>query len=137
MDINEVPFAAHNGIVIEKDNTLTLPFDATIQNHLAGVHAGAQFLLAESASGYYLLTAFPHLRGKINPLLRESKIKFHQQTQSRLTAQVLVAEQAVEKWLKSLENRGRGAINLQVEITDQDNLITCEGEFRWFVQLNA
>ncbi len=137
MDITDVPFAAHNGIVIEQDNTLTLPFDTTAQNYLSGVHAGAQFLLAESASGYYLLTAFPNLHGRISPLLRESKIKFYQQAQSSLSSRVIVTEQAVDKWLKSMDTRGRGVINLQVEVTDEDSVVTCVGDFRWFVQQHA
>lgn len=134
MDITQVPFAEHNGIVIADDGQLSLPFKRQVQNHFEGVHAGAQFLLAESASGYYLLTHFPDLVGKISPLLRESKITFFKQSQTDLTSVVNVAEEVVDKFLKTLSTRGRAVIELSVDVMDAEQQLTCSGTFRWFVQ---
>lgn len=134
MDITQVPFAEHNGIVIDDDGRLSLPFKRQVQNHFEGVHAGAQFLLAESASGYYLLTHFPDLVGKVSPLLRESTITFYKQSQSDLSSTVNVTEEVVDKFLKTLSARGRAVIELSVDVMDSEQQLTCSGKFRWFVQ---
>jgi len=136
MDISDVPFVEHNGIKIDENNTLILPFEKTVQNHMAGVHAGAQFLLAESASGYYLLTQFPEFVGRITTLLRESDIKFCKQAYGNLSSQVELSEADIAKFLKSLHTRGRAVIEVFVKITDENDEMTCSGHFRWFVQLS-
>lgn len=136
MDIAQVPFAEHNGIVINDDGSLSLPFEKQIQNHFAGVHAGAQFLLAESASGYFLLTHFPDLIGKVSPILRESTITFFKQSQSELMSKVNVSQQAVDKFLTTLMKRGRAVIELSVDVIDVEQQVTCTGLFRWFVTLD-
>jgi acyl-coenzyme A thioesterase PaaI-like protein len=136
MDISQVPFAEHNGIVINSDGSLSMPFTRQTQNHFASAHAGAQFLLAESASGYLLLTHFPDLLGKVNPILRKSAITFVKQSQSELTARVKVSEQDLDKFLSSLLKRGRAVIELNVEVIDQQQDVTCTGTFKWLVTLS-
>ncbi len=91
-----MPFAVHNGIQIDGQNNLLLPFDNTVQNQHSGVHTAAQLLLAESASGYYLLTLFSTLQGNIFPLLRESTIQFNRQADSDLSSRIIVRDEAVE-----------------------------------------
>ena len=54
-------------------------------------------MLAESASGYYLLTAFPELVGHVVPLLRESRIKYVQQARGESVA----VQTKTEKWLRT------------------------------------
>ncbi len=135
MDISDVPFVDHNSIVIDETGTLSLPFGKAVQNHMAGVHAGAQFLLAESASGYYLLTQFPEFVGRITTLLRESDIKFCKQAKGNLTSRVVISDIDAAKLLKSLHARGRAVIEVLVEIVDEMGEMTCSGHFRWFVQV--
>jgi acyl-coenzyme A thioesterase PaaI-like protein len=114
---------------------LVLPFGKTVQNHLSGVHAAAQYLLAESAGGYYLLTAFPNLQGKIMPLLRKSTIEFNQQAYGDLSSSIVVSDEAVSKFLSSMEKRGRAVLDVVVDIADERGNVTCRGSFRWFVQV--
>lgn len=135
MEISQVPFAAHNGIEIDEQGVVYLPAVTTLENHLSHVHAGAQFLLAESASGYYLLTAFPEFVGRVIPLLRESKIKYSQQAIGKLVSEVVVSDEAVAKFLKVLKSRRKAVIEVAVNIRDTQDEVTCSGVFRWFVQL--
>ena len=137
MEITAVPFAAHNGIEIDENGAVFLPFHDSVRNHFDGVHAGAQFLLAESASGYYLLTAFPELVGHVVPLLRESRIKYVQQARGELASKVLLEEAEKQKFLQTLMARGRAVIKVAVEVSDRDGNIMCSGEFKWFVQLES
>eukprot|EP01041_Mallomonas_annulata_P024890 gene24889-biopygen17735 len=50
-----VPFARHTGVVLDEvgdgSAIVSLPASAEILNHVATVHAGALFTLAETASG--------------------------------------------------------------------------------------
>lgn len=135
MDITQVPFAEHNGIVIGEEGRLSLPYKRQVTNHFEGVHAGAQFLLAESASGYYILTHFPDLVGKVRPLLRESTITFFKQSEHDLTSIVKVTKEVEDKFVKTLIKRGRAVIELTVDIVDSEQQLTCRGVFRWFVQI--
>ncbi|HAQ51023.1 MAG TPA: hypothetical protein DCR13_05705 [Gammaproteobacteria bacterium] len=135
MEIEQVPFAAHNGIEITPDNSVYLPENTRLNNHLSGVHAGAQFLLAESASGYYLLTAFPEFIGRITPLLRESSIRYSQQIQGALRSRIKVDDATIGKFRQTLAARSRAVIQLEVELINQQDLICCTASFRWFVRL--
>ena len=137
MEITAVPFAAHNGIEIDESGAVFLPFHESVQNHFDGVHAGAQFLLAESASGYYLLTAFPDLVGHVVPLLRESRIKYVQQAQGELVSKVLLEEAEKQKILQTLMSRRRAVVTVAVDVSERDGNTTCSGEFKWFVQLKG
>ena len=137
MEITAVPFAAHNGIEIDENGAVFLPFHESVQNHFDGVHAGAQFLLAESASGYYLLTAFPDLVGHVVPLLRESRIKYVQQAQGELVSKVLLQEAEKQKILQTLMTRRRAVVTVAVDVSERDGNTTCSGEFKWFVQLQG
>lgn len=136
MEIEQVPFAAHNGIEIDADNTVYLPAQSHVHNHMNGVHAGAQFLLAESASGYYLLTAFPDFVGRVIPLLRQSTIKYSQQAAGSLRSKINIAESVQDKFLETLSTKGRALIDVEVEIVNEADEVTCSASFRWFVQLN-
>ena len=114
-----------------------LPFHESVQNNFDGVHAGAQFLLAESASGYYLLTAFPDLVGHVVPLLRESRIKYVHQSQGELVSKVLLEEAEKQKILQTLMSRRRAVVTVAVDVSERDGNTTCSGEFKWFVQLQG
>ena len=50
MNVADVPFNRFLGLRLN-GSVLALPADPKYQNHLGGVHASAQFSLAEAASG--------------------------------------------------------------------------------------
>ncbi len=135
MDTKQVPFAAHNKVQIDANDGVFLPDETHLKNHLAGVHAGAQFLLAESASGYYLMTQFPQFSGRLVPLLRQATIKYCQQAVGELSSRVIVDDENVEKYISALTSRGRAVIDVDVEVLDEAGDVTCHASFRWFVQI--
>lgn len=137
MDTKQVPFAAHNGIQITAGKTVALPEQPHLMNHLSGVHAGAQFLLAESASGYYLLTAFPPFSNRLIPLLRQSTIQYCRQASGTLSSRIVVEDAVVTKFTRALEQRGRAVIEVGVEVVNEADEVTCVASFRWFVQLQS
>lgn len=107
-----------------------------VQNHLGSIHAGAQFTLAENASGEYLTTLFPDLKESVIPLLRESSIKYTKEAKGRLYTKVWVEKDAREKFIKQLEKRGKSTLVVFVTLLDEVDEITCKSWFKWFIHQN-
>ena len=51
MDVTAIPFVEKVGIARTEQGGLKLPFSESTKNHLNGIHASAQFTLAETSSG--------------------------------------------------------------------------------------
>ena len=134
MDLTEIPFVKKVGIKQSDDGDLALPMEPSISNHLNTIHASAQFTLAETASGKLLMESFPELVGKVVPVLRDSHIKFKRPADSAITAHASMSDEASQSLMAQLERRGRGSIEIGVEIRDASNKITCTGLFNWFIQ---
>lgn len=124
-----VPFRDHVGI---KEGVLVMSQD--IQNHLGSIHAGAQYTFAENASGEYLLSLFSRYKEDVIPLLREGVMQYKKEATSMLYSQVLVQEEAIEKFMKNLEMKNRAIITAEVKLFDQEDEIVSVGSFKWFVQ---
>ena len=134
MDVTEIPFVEKVGVTRSAKGSLELAFDETIQNHLQTIHASAQFALAETASGEILQTIFPELVGKVVPVLRESQIRFKKPATKTISAQATVSHEAIAKFQGQFKRKGRSSISVNVEIKDSENVVTCVGTFKWFVQ---
>ena len=126
------PFTDYLGI-----ETDTLAYETKLQNHLGSIHGGAQFTFAERASGMYLASLFPNIKGQIIPLLRESKIKYKKQAFTVLSAEVSVNDAQLQGFKKSFESKGRASIVVEVALKDSEGDVICEGSFKWFVQRKA
>lgn len=134
MDVLTIPFVEKVGITRSSDGILELSFDDSISNHIETIHAGAQFVLAETASGDMLLRLFPELIGKAAPLLRDSQIKFKKPAKQTISAYCSVTENAVSKFQEQFARKGRSTILIDVEIRDAGDIVTATGTYNWFVQ---
>ncbi|MHC4537412.1 MAG: YiiD C-terminal domain-containing protein [Planctomycetota bacterium] len=134
MDVTTIPFVEKVGIVRSSQGLLELPFNETMQNHLQTIHAGAQYALAETASGEILQRIFPELVGKVVPVLRETQIKYKKPAIKTISAHPTVSDEAVSKFKEQFKRKGRSLISVNVEIKDSENVVTCVGIFKWFIQ---
>lgn len=134
LDITTLPFVAKVGITRTASGVLTLPFEPSNHNHIETLHAGAQFALAESASGELLLSLFPDMHDKVVPVLRDSKIKYKKPATNTLSAFPTVCDEMALKFLDQLQRKGRALIVVAVELRDSEGTLTCSGEFDWYVQ---
>ena len=134
MDVTAIPFVAKVGITFTEGGVLTLPFTPDVQNHLQSVHAGAQFALAETASGEALQRLFPELAGKVVPVLRDSQMKFRKPATATLFAFPSVEEADVGKFREQFAKKQRATISVAVEVRDTQGVVTAEARFAWFVQ---
>ena len=134
MDVTKIPFVEKVGVIKATNGGLELPFSESVHNHLQTIHASAQFALAETASGETLTTLFPELVGKVIPVLRDSQIKFRKPASSTISANSSITEESVVKFKEQLSKKGRALISVNVEIKDQDGIVTSKSIFNWFVQ---
>ncbi len=133
MKATDIPFVKHIGIK-EENNELSLEFKEDILNHIKTIHASAQFTLAETQSGLHLQSLFPELEGKVVPVLRDAQIKYKKPAQEKIIAFSSADAEAIEKFRAQFEKKGRGSLQINVEIKDVNDLLTCQATFTWFVQ---
>lgn len=134
MDVTEIPFVKKVGITQSATGELKLTFNNDTHNHLATIHASAQFTLAETASGEYLQTLFPELVGKVVPVLRDAHVKFKNPAVNTIKAYPSCTDDVIEKFKTQLDRKGRATISVNVEVKDTENTVTCIASYNWFVQ---
>ena len=133
MDVTQIPFAKHIGIEYKGEGTLKLDSTDIVQNHIQGIHASAQFTLAETQSGLFLQQAFPELVGKVAGVLHGSTVKYKNPATTSIHAIAILGDIVKEKFLSQLERKGRAGISITVELRDQNEVITMVGTFDWFI----
>ena len=129
-----IPFANYVGIKIRDNKLLKLMPKREVENHIGTVHAAAQFTLAETQSGLYLLSLFPKYADDVVPLLRSSNIKYKYPATTELTAEATVTPENKLKFEKEFEKRGKAMIVIKIKIKDTNDKITMIGDFGWYVQ---
>lgn len=133
--ISQLPLIQHLSIRLDDAGVLSMPFDERIHNHLETAHAGAQFILAETVSGIFLSARFPELADKVVPVLREANIKYKKQATSDLIAYASTIDDSESKFLQQFESKGRGSIQVDVEVKDSNDVLVCTAHYNWFITL--
>jgi len=133
MDVSAIPFNRFLGLRAN-GAALTLPADPKYHNHLGTVHAGAQFALAEAASGQWLLDHFGEKAADYAAVVRHADVKFRRPAMGELTAQAGASPEEAERFLETLTRRGRAAIEVRVQVLGADGSATLESAFEWFAQ---
>jgi acyl-coenzyme A thioesterase PaaI-like protein len=134
MDFPKLPIADFLDIRDGTDGRLLLPASAQTLNHIGTTHAGAQFVLAETASGRCLRETFPDLYGCTLPVLRRSEVKFRAAGLSALAAQAAIDTSSIKRFREEISQRGRSMVNVRVSVTDTAGTETLKADFEWFVQ---
>ncbi|MGO9232421.1 MAG: YiiD C-terminal domain-containing protein [Bryobacteraceae bacterium] len=133
MDVSAIPFNRFLGLRAG-GTALALPADPKYHNHLGTVHAGAQFSLAEAASGQWLLDRFGEAAASYAAVVRHADVKFRRPASGELTAQADAAPEEAERFLETLTRRGRATIGVRVQVLGADGNVTLESAFEWFAQ---
>ena len=133
MNVADIPFNRFLGLRAD-GCVLALPADAKYQNHLGTVHAGAQFALAEAASGQWLLGRFGDAAGDYLAVVRHVDLKYRRPATGELVARAEVSEDEARQFRDTLERRGRASIEVRVQVMGPDQSATLEATFEWFAQ---
>jgi len=134
MEVTQIPFVKLLEIKDENES-LSLEYKRDILNHIQTIHASAQFTLAETQSGLFLQELFPHLEGKVVPLLRDATIKYKKPAQKKIYARASVSDENLQKFQELFEKKGRGSVQVDVLVKDIDDVVTAIASFIWFVTL--
>jgi len=133
MNVADIAFNRFLGLRSD-GSAVTLLADAKFQNHVGTVHAGAQFSLAEAASGQWLLGKFGEAATDHLAVVRRADIKYRRPAVGQLTAKADVPPEEAERFRETLERRGRAAIEVRVEALNEDGSVALEATFEWFAQ---
>lgn len=134
MKILDIPFIKHTNVQISHYNDLYLDEQENIKNHMNSIHAGAQFVLAETKSALYLRKLFPQLQNKVVIVLRDSNIKYKKPAIKKIFAYAQSNQENINTFTKQFEKKGRSTIIINVDIKDIDDNLVAKSTFTWYIQ---
>ena len=103
---------------------ITIANEKKVQNHIAGVHASAMNLLAETATG---MVVGMNVRDDCIPLAKELKMQFKKRATGGMRA---VATLTPEQRSLMAEST-KGEVNVHVIVTDEAGIEPVQCEFIW------
>lgn len=103
-------------------------------NHIGGIHAGAMFTLAETASGAIVLAEFGDKFDTLVPLAVSATIRYLKVALGPLTAEA-VMDATVADVLAELESGKRPEFNVDVAIRDESGTMTGAMTILWTLKL--
>ncbi len=116
------------------NGNLALPAIDETRNHIGTAHAGAQFVLAEMASGACLKESFPEYADRVIAVVRRAEVKYSKPGETELEATASITGDPSDI-LKHLTSSGRGLAVVDVQLFDNKGQITFRGKFTWFLEL--
>lgn len=132
MDVTQLPFNQWLGLTVCDDTICLLPQPQHL-NHVETVHAAVIFGVAEAAAGHWLSQRYPQLEQSHVALLRQSSVKYRQPAVAGidLTGSATCDEATAAIFLKNLQERGRGVLEISAAVHQADNKIL-QATFGWF-----
>lgn len=109
---------------------LRLPDDPAYHNHIGGLHAGAMFTLAETATGAIVLGNFGMHLDRAVPLAVESTIRYKKIAKGPMYAEALMHE-TPESIMERLDAGERPEWTIEVSLAMEDWTVTGEASFLW------
>lgn len=137
MDIAEIPFNKFVGIKRseKRGGLLMMEDDARYKNHLGTVHAGALLLLAESASGDYLVKTFGHEKVPVIPVVRKVEAKFRKEARGEIYARASMEESLHTSFIHELKSKGRVKTTVGVSLFNEQDECVHKASIEWFIKL--
>jgi uncharacterized protein (TIGR00369 family) len=130
-----VPFVKTLGIdYLELDAeraVLRLRDEPTFHNHVGGLHAGAMFTLAESASGAVVIASFEDLLATVTPLAASATISYVRLAKGPVTAEAVLGRPADEVRAELARTGETVQFPVQVTMTTEDGRTNAEMTISW------
>ena len=137
---SSVPFAAYVGIVIDaldaESATASLPARSELTNHIATVHAGALFTLAEAASGAAMAGAIAPMLMQVRPVTSQASIRYMNPAKGDLTATAKTSRSSADL-LSALRNDGVIQFDVEVAISNDNGVEVAQMTVEWHVRTNV
>jgi uncharacterized protein (TIGR00369 family) len=131
-----VPFAAHVGVALQDIGsgtaTATLDQSQATSNHIATMHAGALFTLAEAASGAAMAGMFLERLAAVRPVAASATIDYLKPARGAITAHAEV-DTAKETLFAALDTEGKVRFAVTVRIRDAEDREVARMSVDWHV----
>jgi uncharacterized protein (TIGR00369 family) len=114
---------------------LRLPDQPEYHNHIGGLHAGAMFTLAETATGAIVLGNFGAHLLRATPLAVDATIRYRKIATGPLYAEALMHD-SPESILARLDAGERPVWPIEVSLAMEDWTVTGEATFTWTLKPN-
>jgi len=114
---------------------MRLPDQQAYHNHIAGPHAGAMFILAESASGALVLANFGDRLADMTPLAVEATIRYLKVAMGPVTGTARMSRSAQEV-LAELDAGQRPEFSVEIDLTDDSGKATGRMTVLWTLRPN-
>lgn len=135
-----VPFAAHVGVALETIGEGTasamLEQSQATSNHVATMHAGALFTLAEAASGAAMAGMFLERLAGVRPVAARSTIDFLRPARGAIRAEAQV-DGAKPALFAALDAEGKVRFPVSITIIDAENREVAKMVVEWHVSALA
>ena len=130
-----VPFVKTLGLeYLELDAeraVLRLRDEPTFHNHVGGLHAGAMFTLAESASGAVVIGSFEDLLATVAPLAASATITYVRLATGAVTAEAVLGRPAAEVRAELARMGETVQVPVQVTLRTDDGRTNAEMTISW------
>ena len=131
-----VPFARYVGVKLLEigDGTASAELEQRdeVSNHIASMHAGAMFSLGEAASGAALAGALAPVILEMRPVAANASIAFKKVAKGTLTAHAKASLDGATI-IKTIEDEGKVAFDVNVDIKDAAGDTVVEMTVNWYV----
>ncbi|ASJ91481.1 YiiD C-terminal domain-containing protein [Porphyrobacter sp. CACIAM 03H1] len=131
-----VPFAAHVGVALQEIGagtaTATLDQSHSTSNHIATLHAGALFTLAEAASGAAMAGMFLERLAALRPVAASATIDYVKPARGAVTARASVDE-GRDTLFAALDSEGKVRFAVTVRIEDAEGREVARMTVDWHV----
>jgi acyl-coenzyme A thioesterase PaaI-like protein len=120
------------GLIQENELELILCEHAEYKNHVGTVHAGAQFSLADAASGAMVANAFLDLFSLgITPLVSQSTANYKKAAYGNLHAKATIERAEQERVRQEIQTANKSHVVVQIILSDEQEAIVSEMSFKW------
>ena len=130
-----VPFVATLGIeYLELDAeraVVRLRDEPTFHNHVGGLHAGAMFTLAETASGAIVIASFEDLLPSVTPLAATATIAYQRLAKGPVTATAVLGRPSADVRRELDETKTTVQFPVTVTMATEDGTQTSEMTISW------
>jgi uncharacterized protein (TIGR00369 family) len=137
---NLVPFVKTLGIdYLQLDAeraVLRLRDEPTFHNHVGGLHAGAMFTLAESASGAVVIASFEDLLATVTPLAASAAISYVRLAKGPVMAEAVLGRSPDEVRAELAATGETVQFPVRVTMTTEDGRTNAEMTIAWALRPN-
>lgn len=131
-----VPFAAHVGVVLDEIGpgtaSATLDQSHATSNHIATMHAGALFTLAEAASGAAMAGMFLERLASLRPVAASATIDYIKPARGQITAHARI-DDSKDALFATLDAQGKVRFAVSVAMVDGEGRDVAKMRVDWHV----